>query len=270
MPPDTAPQGKPARDMAFYERLIRRGIAEADARGSAIDHVTARRLALWLLPHSQDDPDLMRGLIHFARTGGVTEPLLQRLRRQARSPAHPTRPQAAWLLQYTVARGRHLGRIGDNFGAACDQIDRADTLLAAARARHNSRAPEPAWPETEGPRITALARHDPETGTVTLVLDSATADIAMFAIAAHAGEREAHAREVDRSGAGWPDGSYGRRNRQAIAARETRVAARLRAVEQAYGTATGRDTAYAPPEPTRAPRSPELQPGPQTGREAEP
>ena len=56
----------------------------------------------------------------------------------------------------------------------------------------------------------------------------------MFAVAAHAGEREAHAREVERSGADWPDGSYGRRNRQAIAARETRVAARLRAVQDAY------------------------------------
>ena len=92
----------------------------------------------------------------------------------------------------------------------------------------------------------------------------------MFALAAHAGEREAHVREVERSGADWPDGSYGRRNRQAIAARETRVAARLRAVEHAYRTATGRDTAYAPPEPTRAPRSAELQPGRQTDLEAEP
>ena len=76
--------------------------------------------------------------------------------------------------------------------------------------------------------------------------------------------------EVERTGAEWPDGSYGRRNRQAIAARETRVAARLRAVEQAYGTATGRGTAYAPPEPARALRSAELQPGRQTDREAEP
>ena len=92
----------------------------------------------------------------------------------------------------------------------------------------------------------------------------------MFAVAAHAGEREAHAREVERSGADWPDGSYGRRNRQAIAARETRVAARLRAVEHACRTATGRDTAYTPPEPTRTLRSAELQPGRQTGLEAEP
>jgi hypothetical protein len=58
----------------------------------------------------------------------------------------------------------------------------------------------------------------------------------MFALAAHADEREAHAREVERSGADWPDGSYGRSNRQAIAARETRVATRLRAVEHACHT----------------------------------
>ena len=92
----------------------------------------------------------------------------------------------------------------------------------------------------------------------------------MFAIAAHADEREAHVREVERSGRSLPEGSYGRRNRQAIAARETRVATRLRAVEQAYRTATERDTAYAPPEPTRTPRSPQRQAGRQIELEAEP
>ena len=66
------------------------------------------------------------------------------------------------------------------------------------------------------------------------------------------------------------DDSYGRRNRQAIAARETRVAARLRAVEQAYRTATEHSTAYTPPEPTRTLRSPELQVGGQIEMEAEP
>ena len=93
--------------------------------------------------------------------------------------------------------------------------------------------PEPAWPEASGPPVTALARHDPETGTVTFVLDAITASIAMFALAAHADEREAHVREVERFGASLPDGSYGRANRQAIAARETRVATRLRVIEHA-------------------------------------
>jgi hypothetical protein len=125
-----------------------------------------------------------------------------------------------------------------------------------ARARHNSRAPEPTWPETDGPRITALARHDPGTQTVTLVLDTATASIAMFALAAHADEREAHVREVERFGATLPDGSYGRRNRQAIAARETRVATRLRAIQHAYTAVARHDTAFTPPEPDRALRPP--------------
>src|SRR6266702_7289855 len=162
-------------------------------------------------------------------------------------------------MEYCIARGSDLGPVGENFGAACDQIDRADTLLASARARarHNSRAPEPAWPETEGPRTTALARHDPETQTVTLVLDTTTASVAMFALAAHAGEREAHSREVERSGADWPEGSYGRRNRQAIAARETRVATRLRAVEHACHTAIEGGAVSGPPVPIRTPRSPE-------------
>jgi hypothetical protein len=92
----------------------------------------------------------------------------------------------------------------------------------------------------------------------------------MFAIAAYADEREAHIREVERFGRSLPEGSYGRRNREAIAARETRVAARLRAVEGAYRMAVDRDTAYTPPEPTRTPRPPEPQAGRQIDLEAEP
>jgi hypothetical protein len=44
-----------------------------------------------------------------------------------------------------------------------------------------------------------LARRYPETQTISLVLDDTTANVALFAIAAHADEREAHIREVERS-----------------------------------------------------------------------
>jgi hypothetical protein len=73
----------------------------------------------------------------------------------------------------------------------------------------------------------------------------------MFAVAAYADDREAHVREVEQFGEKLPEGSYGKRNRQAIAARETRVAARLRAVERAYRAAIERDAEVAS-EPARA------------------
>jgi hypothetical protein len=174
------------------------------------------------------------------------------LRLHTRSGLYPHPPEASRLMEYCIARGADRGPIGLDFGKTCAQIDQADMVLAGLRERVRQRegVPEPTWPDTEGPQVIALAHRDPWGRTVSLIMDAATANITMFAVSAYAGDREAHVREVEQSGEQLPEGSYGRRNRQAIAARESRVAARLRAIERAYRTATEHD-AEVEPAPTQ-------------------
>jgi hypothetical protein len=247
-----APEDRPPLlDLPTYERLIDDGLAAADRRGGPVDHATARRLAIWLAARPQEAV-LAQDLARFTDTGAISRAMKTQLRLHARSANYPDHMEAATLLKYCTSRGDKLGPVGYNFARSCDQIDRSDLMLAGLyeQARQGL-VPEPAWPETSGPQIIVQADRDSENQTVTLILDAATANAAIFAITAHADEREAHVREVEKFGQSLPEGSYGRRNREAIAAREIRVATRLRAVEHAYRTAIERDSMHAPPEPTR-------------------
>jgi hypothetical protein len=191
-------------------------------------------MSLVLLSESQDR-EFMRGLVRFAQDGAITQSLKQRLRQYSRSPEHPHQPHAARLLQYAQARDTDLGPISPDFGALCDQVDRADIMLAEHRNwAAQGRIPEQARSDPSRQPVTAIARRDPASRTVSLILDDSTANMAIHAIAVNAADREAHMREVANSAETLPENSYGRLNRQEIAAREMRITTRLRAIERAY------------------------------------
>ena len=225
-----SPQAGPMPSMALYERLIDDGIARADQQGGAIDHITARRVAIWIAARPQPR-DFAQALAQFTRTGAFPRQLIAELRARAGAPNSPYQSDAARLLQYCSSRGPDRGPIGADFGAACDQIDQADAALADRRERVK-RGIKP--PEQASSAVTTRADRDYKNHTITFTMDETTAGIAISAIVARAAEREAYARDVWQLGQGLPEGSYGRRNREAIAGRETQAAARLRAIERAY------------------------------------
>jgi hypothetical protein len=160
----------------FYHR---RRCGSGQNPNSTVDHVTARRLAIWLAARPQS-PEFARALVRFIQTGAITQPLKAHLRIHSRSAGtYPDHAQATVFLQYCTARGADHGPIGPDCGSACDRIDHADVMLAEAR-------------------------RDAKTRTVSLILGTTTANIAMYAITAYAGDREAHVREVEQVGEAFP------------------------------------------------------------------
>jgi hypothetical protein len=151
-------------------------------------------------------PDFAQATVRFADTGAVTQPLKTQLRITARSGICPGRLLAHRLIQYCEP-----GPAGENFAAACGQIDRTDAMLDGFRqkARGALAHPRQACPDVDGPWTAVLASQEHETQTVALVLDATSVSVA---IATHTDEREARIREVEQISRSLSEGSSGRWN----------------------------------------------------------
>jgi type IV secretion system protein VirD4 len=99
-----------------------------------------------------------------------------------------------------------------------------------------------------------------DTGTLYLIAEAVSAEAPVAPLFAAMASEIHYAAAVEHYAEQFPKNSDGRRNRQAIAAREARVAARLKAVECAYRTAIERGTAIKPePAPTVRPGEYEME-----------
>jgi hypothetical protein len=89
--------------------------------------------------------EFAQGLVRFVRTGAITHSMKSQLRVHSRSGNYPNMPEAARLMEYCIARGTNLGPISLDFGKTCDEIDRADMMLAELQERVRQRhgPPEP-------------------------------------------------------------------------------------------------------------------------------
>ena len=157
--PARAPKESQLPDLAAVRAADRDGIAAATP-GAPIDHVTEPRLG--------DLPRRAAAVTVFARassascrTSAVSHASKPRLRLHARSTAYANKPHSRRLIEYCVARGPTSAR--SRTSAPPTTRSTAPTpcwpaLTPAPGATAGRR--KPAWPETDGPRITALARHD--------------------------------------------------------------------------------------------------------------
>jgi len=186
--------------------------------------MSARQLVICRQP-GRKHPSSPKGLVHFLQTGAISQALQTQLRIHARSGNYPDYSQAARLMDYCTGRGVHLGPIGENIGHAYDYLYRADLMLQTSISGPGKVSPAPNKRGQIPTDSRSLPRPtDPENQTIGIVVDAAATNTAIFATSARRRERSPRPRSrVVRPEPA--EGSYGRRNRQAIAADETRVAA---------------------------------------------